>query len=185
MSCPETLTAGLKKRHRPITCVTALEGKGWTCEDLIIYTLEEISTHMHKECHLLVCLFALSPPEEKKRRQVKEPERCGRFCRAGKEGNVRETRRNRELLTEEEKGGGGDHMEEPSCDNCPTSMHRWECYECTLVSPATLPHFKQINPILYRLLQKPSNFTQRFIQRLLFFIFYFFCHTLPNYIYVT
>lgn len=77
-------------------------------------------------------------------------------------------------------------MEEPSCDNRPTSMHRCECHECTLVSPATLPHVKQINPILYRLLQKPSNFFTAFFFYYFFFYsayFFFFCHTFPNYIY--
>lgn len=65
-----------------------------------------------------------------------------------KEGEGRETGRKIELLTGER---GENHVEEPSCDNRPTSMHRCECHECTQVSPATLPHFKQINPILYRL----------------------------------
>lgn len=58
-----------------------------------------------------------------------------------KEGKGRETGRNRELQTEEERGN---HVEEPSCDSCPTSMHRCECYECALESPATLLHFRQI-----------------------------------------
>lgn len=48
-------------------------------------------------------------------------------------------------------------------------------------SPVTLPRFEQINPILCRLLQKPSDFIKRFIQQLLCLL----PHTLPNYIYIT
>lgn len=90
-----------------------------------------------------------------------EVQSCGK--KTGKEEKREET----ELLTEEERD-----VEEPSCDSCPTSMHRCECSGCT---PATLPHGKQMKPIVYRPLQKPSNFIQRFIQQLL----------RPNYVYVT
>lgn len=120
------------------------------------------------------CLFALSPPEEKKRRQVKGAGGwIGGLVVQEKEGKGRETGRNGELTEERESGGS---TEEPSCDSHPTSMHRWECYKCSLVSPVTLPHFKQIqfyadfyrsHPILYSVLYSS----------------YFFCHTLPDYNY--
>lgn len=131
---------------------------------------------MHKRSRLSICLFALSPPEEKRRRRVKESWwGRRRFCRAGER---RERKRDgKKLNCWQRRGEAGNHMEEPSCDSRPTSMHRCECLERTLVSPATLPRSKQINPISHRILQKPSNFIQHFIQRLIFF-----CNTLPNYI---
>lgn len=45
---------------------------------------------MHEKCRLLLCLFSLSPPEEKTRRQLRElrgAERAeGGLCRAGRGG---------------------------------------------------------------------------------------------------
>lgn len=82
------------------------------------------------------------------------------------------------LLTEEEEEEG------TMWKNCPVTTVQQacigECHECTLVSPVTLPHFKQRNPILYRLLQKPSKFLSA-----LFTAGTCFCHTFPNYSYDT
>lgn len=97
-----------------------LEGKGRVCDSVRIELLppgKDIISHI---CHLLVCLFALSPPEEKKKGGTGK----GGSVMQEKEGKGRETGRNRELLTEEERGN---HVEEPTCDSCPTSMHRCEC----------------------------------------------------------
>lgn len=61
---------GLVTLKKDTSLMLRLERK--TCENLIIYTpVKDIHTYMHKGCSLLVCLFALSPPEGKKRRQVK------------------------------------------------------------------------------------------------------------------
>lgn len=109
-------------------------------ENLIVYHQRKISTHLHSKCHLLVCLFALSPPEEKKRRRVKELREVLEVLSCRKKRGKEEKQRAVDRRREEEKGEGrGNHMEEPSCDNRSTSMHRCECHECTLVSPVTLP----------------------------------------------
>lgn len=130
---------------------------------------------MHKKCCLLVCLFALSPPEEKKRRQVEELEGVvgGSVVQ-----EIDGERRGKRVADRRGERGG------TVWKNCPVTTVQQacigECHECTLVSPVTLPHFKQIKPILYRLLQKQSNFFSA-----VFTAVTCFCHTFPNYIYVT
>lgn len=51
----------------------------------------------------------------------------------------------------------GDHMEEPTCENHPTSMHR-----CVISHTASF----KTNPVLCRHLQKPSDFIQHFFIQL-------------------
>lgn len=121
---------------------------------------------------LFICSFSTRGKEEETGRGAGGG--CRRFCRAGN----RWGEEGKQLLTEEEREGG------TMWKNCPVTTVQQacigECHECTLVSPVTLPHFKQINPILYRLLQKPSNFFSA-----VFTAVTCFCHTFPNYIYVT
>lgn len=156
-SWPETLAAtqsGLRKRQ--FTCVKALERKRWTCENLIIYTLEKMSTQEMPFVGLFICSFSTRGKEEK---TGKEAEGVWEVlsCRRKEE---------RQWVVDRRGERGGNHLEEPSCDNRPTGMHRCEC---TLVSQVTLPPFKQINPVLYRLLQKPSNFLQDLFTAVTFF----------------
>lgn len=84
---------------------------------------------MHKKGCLSVCLFALSPPEEKKRGDKAESWREALTCRGGR-GERNETdfdrREKEEGKTHKKKEK---HVEEPTCDDCPASMHRCECYQ--------------------------------------------------------
>lgn len=152
-----------------------LRERRWTCENLIISNLwkhENITTRVHKKCRLLVlfiCSFSTGGKGEEAGKRSRRVNR--RSCR--KKRGKEEKREETESWQKRERGGS---TEEPSCDSHPTSMHRWECYKCSLVSPVTLPHFKQIqfyadfyrsHPILYSVLYSS----------------YFFCQTLPDYNY--
>lgn len=135
---------------------------------------------MQKKCHLLVCLFALSPPEEKKRRQVKKLEEgVGGSVVQEKEGRGREIGRNGELLTEEEREGGTTWKNRPvtsgqqACIGVSAMGVHWYHQSHCLISNKYIQFytdFYRSHPIFHSV----------FLQRLLFF-----CHTFPNYMYVT
>lgn len=55
----------VKKRH--VTCVKAREAKGWTCEKLIIYTLEKISTHTCSRSSVCCFVYLLFLHQRKRR----------------------------------------------------------------------------------------------------------------------
>lgn len=126
---------------------------------------------VHKKRCLLVCLFALSPPEEKKRRQVKELGGgvVGDSVVQEIEGRGGET----ELLTEEkkEREGRGNHVEVQSCDNCPTSMHRWVSWEYTRVTSHTASFQTNKSNSIHFYRSHPKKFFTTYI--CLFFVCFF------------
>lgn len=159
-----------KARQAGLYCCQALRGppcvEAWEKNVRIwLLTLWKRYPHIHAwELSLLVCLFSLSPPEEKTRRQLQELRGggggCGRLCRAGRRGERR---------VGETEGGM-----EPSCGNCPTSMLGWVLCVCSS-STGTLRSETQI---FTGAVQDSSQGSSVLHSRLLFW------HTFPNDIHV-